>query len=76
MNILDLARPRTLDQWEACQLILAGRRWFVLMGRDPHINRMAKALAVFARPKPKPPDRFERRIILTPAEARRLNAPQ
>lgn len=74
MNILDLARPRTLEQWEACQLILAGRRWFVLMGRDPHINRMAKALAVFARPRPKPSSTA--RIILTPAEARRLNAPR
>lgn len=76
MNILELAQPKTPEQWEACQLVVAGRRWYVLMGRDPRINRIAKQLAVFARPMPKAIDRVERRLVLTPAEAARLNAPR
>lgn len=69
-------RPRTREQWEAVEALAWGRARAIMMGRDPRINRLARHLAVFARPMPKAIDRFERRIVLTPAEARRLNAPR
>lgn len=75
-SVLDLARPHTREEWLACQAVAVGRVWFVLMGRDPAINRLARHLATFDHRRPKTTDRPARRLILTPAEARALSRPR
>jgi len=74
-SVLEIIRPRTREQWEACQAVAAGRAFLVLMGHDPHINHVARQLAALARPAPKR-SAPTRRLVLTPAEARLLNRPR
>ena len=62
---------------DALQVFARGRAWRDMMGHSTRINRLAKTLAVMARPMPRTTDRFvERRLVLTPEEARRLNDPR
>ena len=71
---LPILRPRTREEWEAVEALAWGRAWAVMMGRDPAVNRLARHLTRIAPPVA--PKRPARRLILTPAEARRLNAPR
>jgi hypothetical protein len=72
ISVLEIAHPRTREQWEACQLVATGRAYLVLLGRDPRINRLARQLAALERTAPKRP---ARRLVLTPAEVRAAPAP-
>ena len=65
------ATPTTKEQYEALDLVRRGQEFFVIMGHDRQIVRLARELKRFAprSPAPTPAKRFERRI-LTPEEWR------